>query len=172
MLQVRSYVTSWVSALTLREVYTSSRPSVEEVREEYGKWLSSVFGQVPQVGLGTYTFRDPPIRLGRPVVSIGRQYASRAAKQLEFLLTANGSSCFITLEEGSLTRRLHLHSLETSDPRMRELIHRQWGRRYGFESYRDVRSKMAVSLYVAKYVTKSDLPFWAGGPLFESWGRK
>jgi len=53
---------------------------------------------------------------------------------------------------------------------MRELIHREWGKRYGFESYRDVDSLKGVSMYVTKYVVKSDMPFLAGGPLFRTDG--
>jgi len=137
----------------------------KETQEEYAKWLSSVFGRTTRVGLGTYTFRTPSGSSKR-WTEPGRQYVSRAALQLAGLLVANGSTFFVTLEEGSDTRRLHLHSLETNELRTRALIHKWWAKKYGFESHRLVSSLAGVSMYVTKYVTKSDLPFWAGGPLF------
>lgn len=144
-------------------------------QEEYGKWLSSVFGQAPRVGLGTFTFRPPDTTLGRSRGSTvewsspGRQFVGGAARRLVSLLTASGTTFFVALEVGSHTRRLHLHALESSDPQESRIVHEWWRRRYGFESYRAVDSLKGVSLYVAKYVTKADLPFWAGGPLFRRW---
>lgn len=144
--------------------------SKEQLQEEYGRWLSSVFGQLPQVGLGTYTFRPPDGQSSSGAVwdGIGRQFAMRAARQLESFLMANGSTYFVALEEGSLTRRLHLHSLESNDRCLKDQIHQWWEKRYGFESYRRVNSLKGVSMYVTKYVVKSDLPFLAGGPLYKS----
>jgi len=49
----------------------------------------------------------------------------------------------------------------------RKVVHLWWAKSYGFESYRVVSSIKGVSLYVTKYVTKSDLPFWAGGRGFK-----
>lgn len=45
-------------------------------------------------------------------------------------------------------------------------IHKWWAKQYGFESYKIVKSMKGVSMYVTKYVTKTDMPFWAGGPYF------
>lgn len=150
-------------------------PSVKalskESQEEYGKWLSVVFGREPRVGLGTYTFRDPPTELTRTQSTVGRQYVARAANSLVALLTASGTTFFVALEEGSSTRRLHLHALESSKLQESQIVHRWWAKKYGFESYRRVSSLEGVSLYVAKYVTKQDLPFWAGGPGYRSLDR-
>lgn len=146
----------------------SRKTLVKSVREEYAKWLSSVFGQVPQVGLGTYTFQNPDIKSHPLYNTIGRQYVSRAARQLVSLLLAHGSTCFVCVEEGSDTRRLHLHSLETLEGRTKSQVHQWWRRKYGFESYKVVSSLQGVSLYVTKYVTKGDMPFYADGPLYRT----
>lgn len=135
-------------------------------RESFGKWLQGVFGQVPRVGLGTYTFREPDIELSRTRSTIGQQYVRNAGRRLASLLEANGSTYFVCVEVGSDTRRLHLHSLETNELQTRSLIHMWWKKRFGFESYKVVSSLKGVSLYVTKYVTKSDMPFWAGGGLY------
>lgn len=135
-------------------------------REEFGKWLSNVFGRAPRVGLGTYTFRDQDTTLDRQRTTIGRQFVSRAATQLVSLLQESGTTYFVCVEAGSDTRRLHLHSLESNESPQRKLIHRWWTRKYGFESYKSVESLKGVSMYVTKYVTKTDMPFWAGGSLF------
>lgn len=137
-------------------------------REEFGKWLRSVFGRAPQVGLGTYTFRDPDTGLNPMRSTNGRQYVSLAGARLACLLQESGSTYFICVEVGSDTRRLHLHSLESNDLRVRNLIHSWWKKKYGFESYKEVDSLRGVSLYVTKYVTKTDMPFWAGGPLYQN----
>lgn len=134
-------------------------------REKFGEWLSSVFGQVQQVGLGTYTFRTPDTE-SRAWTKIGLQYVKGAASRLAHLLEANGSTFFVCAEVGSDTRRLHLHSLETNSVQDRKIVHEWWKKRFGFESYKNVESLKGVSLYVTKYVTKSDMPFWAGGPLY------
>lgn len=161
-------VSSAVGQLTLGENYDSlSRAAlVSASREGFGKWLSNVFGQVPRVGLGTYTFREPLMSSDRQRTTIGRQYVQGAAERLVSLLMENGSTCFVCVEVGSDTRRLHLHSLESNEEKSRKIIHKWWEKKYGFESYKSVESLKGVSLYVTKYVTKSDMPFWAGGPLY------
>jgi len=148
------------------DMILSNAVSKAASREEFGKWLSNVFGRAPRVGLGTYTFREPGTESRRTRTTIGLQYVKRAGAQLASLLQENGTTCFICVEVGSDTRRLHLHSLESNDLPQRKLIHRWWSRKYGFESYKSVESLKGVSMYVTKYVTKTDMPFWAGGPLF------
>lgn len=47
-----------------------------------------------------------------------------------------------------------------------KIVEMWWRRKYGHVALRNVRSKKGVALYVTKYVTKSDLLFYAGGPAF------
>jgi len=43
-----------------------------------------------------------------------------------------------------------------------------WKEKYGHRKVDVVHSRGGVSDYVTKYVTKSDMPFFAGGPLFRT----
>lgn len=140
------------------------QPSRLEVREEYAKWLQSVFGSSEELTLGTYTFRNLDIPNYKP----GRQRVERAARKLVDLSLANGMSVFVVAEEGTDTRRLHLHSLSNLERQRLEVIQEWWRRNYGHSNCKLAVSRLGVSQYVTKYVTKGDMPFWAGGPLFRT----
>lgn len=156
--------------MTIIESYS---PRIEDVRKEWSSWLQDVFGSSKELTLGTYTFRPRDIRSelvlkrGTPWKP-GRQYVQRVAPKLLDLLVHNGSSAFVVVEEGTDTRRLHLHSLQCSPMQWQKVVKRWWETNHGFVKLVDVSSREGVSFYVTKYVTKSDMPFWAGGPLFRT----
>lgn len=140
------------------------QPGIREVREEYSKWLVSVFGYSEVLTLGTFTFRN----LDLPSYKPGLQRVSRAGQKLVDLFSGNGSSVFAVVEVGTDTRRLHLHSLSNLDAIRLRIVHSWWRKKYGHEKQDLVSSRGGVSDYVTKYVTKSDMPFFAAGPLFRT----
>jgi len=140
------------------------QPGIREVREEYSKWLASVFGFSEELTLGTFTFRNLDIPNYRP----GLQRVTSAGQKLVDLLESNGTSAFVVVEAGTDTRRLHLHSLSNLDSRRLKVVSEWWKAKYGHKKVELVHSRGGVSDYVTKYVTKSDMPFFAGGPLFQS----
>lgn len=144
------------------------QPRIAEVREEYARWLTSVFGSSEVLTLGTFTFRS----LALPNYKPGRQRVGNAAQKLVEKLESNGTSAFVVAEEGTDTRRLHLHSLSNLDPLRLKIIQKWWRLKYGHNKVQFVMSRGGVSEYVTKYVTKSDMPFWAGGPLFRTHNEK
>lgn len=146
----------------------SRKELVKRSREEYGKWLGSVFGYSEVLTLGTFTFRNLDIQNYKP----GPQRVTIAAQRLVDLLASNGTSAFVVVEVGTDTRRLHLHSLSNLDSRRESVVHQWWKRKYGYEKTDIVQSRGGVSDYVTKYVTKSDMPFFAGGPLFRTHNEK
>lgn len=112
--------------------------------------------------LGTFTFRNLDLPNYRP----GLQRVETAAQRLVRMLVDNGSSVFVVVEEGTDTRRLHLHSLSNCDRLRHQIVGKWWTKRYGHKKLDMVVSRGGVSSYVTKYVTKGDMPFWADGPLF------
>lgn len=149
-------------------VYSSYGPRIADVREEYARWLGSVFGSSEGLILGTYTFRNPDMKSvlwTKP----GRQFVNRAGQKLQDWLMASGSSAIVVVEEGTDTRRLHLHSLQNLDLIQAKIVEAEWRRKYGHVKLDLVRRREGVSMYVTKYVTKSDLLFYAGGPLFKEY---
>lgn len=149
-------------------VHSLYEPQIGDVRREYARWLQSVFGSSERLMLGTYTFRNPDIKYGQWTVP-GRQYVSRAGQRLHDLLLAHGSSAIVCVEEGTDTRRLHLHSLQSLDSKTEKIVEQWWQRTHGFVSLRNVHSREGVSMYVTKYITKSDMLFYAGGPMFSAY---
>lgn len=143
-------------------IVLSGQPGRREVREEYSRWLASVFGFSEELMLGTYTFRN----LDLPNYKPGLQRVATAGQRLVSKLVDNGMSAFVVVEVGTDTRRLHLHSLSNCDRVRQEIVGKWWSQRYGHRGLKAVVSKGGVSAYVTKYVTKSDMPFFAGGPLF------
>lgn len=143
-----------------------SEVDVDSLQKEWAKWLQSVFGSSEALTLGTFTFRNPDSKKYPGWTAPGQRYVRRAAQKLEGFLGANGSSYVVVVEEGSDTRRLHLHSLSNSDKRLMRLSQVWWERDQGFVALRDVRSREGVSMYVTKYIVKTPKMFYAGGPAF------
>lgn len=144
------------------DMIASRKALVKSAREEYGKWLRRVFGYSEELTLGTFTFRN----LDLPNYKPGVQRVTIAGQKLVGLLGANGTSAFVVVEAGTDTRRLHLHSLSNLDALRLKVVHGWWRSKYGHEKVDLVHSRGGVSDYVSKYVTKSDMPFFAIGPLF------
>jgi len=145
-------------------IVLEGQPSRLEVREEYSRWLLSVFGYSEELTLGTFTFRNLDLPNYRP----GLQRVTVAAQRLVGLLASNGTSGFVVVEVGTDTRRLHLHSLSNLDSRRIQVVGLWWREKYGHRKIDIVYSRGGVSDYVTKYVTKSDMPFFADGPLFRT----
>jgi len=145
-------------------IVLSGQPGIREVREEYAKWLTGVFGYSEVLMLGTFTFRNLDIPNYRP----GLQRVTVAGQKLVDLLVSNGTSAFVVVEAGTDTRRLHLHSLSNLDQIRLRIVHGWWRKKYGHEKQDLSYSRGGVSSYVTKYVTKGDMPFFAGGPLFRT----
>lgn len=117
---------------------------------ELGSWLAEKFDGSESVWLSTWTFRPTPW-----AASPGRQYATKALKNLARWLDGPDSSAFISMEKGGdYTERLHLHSI---GDRMGAIQYGEsrWMSLYG-SSNRSERcdSRSGVAMYVAKYVTK------------------
>lgn len=147
------------------DMIASRKALGKSAREEYAKWLASVFGYSEELTLGTFTFRNLDIERYRP----GLQRVMIAAQKLVDVLVDNGTSVFVAVEAGTVTRRLHLHSLANcSKEVMAALVAEEWREKYGHRKIDVVHARMGVSEYVTKYVTKSDMPFFADGPLFRT----
>ena len=147
---------------------TASTLSAREYREDWGEWLTSVFGASP-TELVTLTFA-PRVWECDAFGPTGptRSRVERAAYRFERLLSRalGRPSFFIVRELGGWNGRAHLHSIVSSLDRTvireGESVHRT---KDGFVNIR--RSTINVADYCAKYVSKSDRDFWlAGGPLW------
>ena len=127
--------------------------------EALAEWLRESFA-TDAVRLSTWTFRTPPWG------AVGEQYASKAGSLLSERLSRGGVSAFLARERGTLEGRQHWHALSTDHASL-DLARRWWNDKYGFTKVSDVvDSSTAASLYVSKYVVKSDLQFYAVGPRF------
>jgi len=144
-------------------IFLSGQPGRREVREECSRWLQSVFGSSEELTLGTFTFRNLDIERYQP----GLQRVMIAGQKLVDKLVDNGMSVFVAVEAGTVTRRLHLHSLSNcAKETLIALVAEEWREKYGHRKIDVVHSRGGVSDYVTKYITKSDMPFFAAGPLF------
>lgn len=113
----------------------------------------------------TFTFRTP--EQNSTWTHPGTSFVKRAMRKLDSKLTACGMTWFGVVEEGSNTRRLHLHYLirlgDDGDSRWLRIMRLWWERDYGFTEETRVGSRAGVSVYVTKYVTKGTGIFSAGG---------
>lgn len=135
--------------------------SLPAEREALAEWLRLSFA-TDAVRLSTWTFRTPPWGV------VGVQYASKAGQQLADRLSRSTRSAFLARERGSESGRQHWHGL-IADHGLVPLqwIERWWQEKYGFTKVSEPTPVAeASSLYVTKYVLKSDLQFHAVGPRF------
>lgn len=155
--------------MSFEGVISMYEPRIEDVHKEMARWLQGVFSLSAVLTMGTFTFRNPDSSKTTGWTAPGRQYVGRVAQLLERRLESNGSSAFVCVEEGTDTRRLHLHSLSNTPKEVLRILERDHTSKHGYVGLRDVSSREGVSKYVSKYVTKSDIMFYAGGPAFAAW---
>lgn len=141
------------------------------VRKEWEQWLTVVFGSNEDVArLVTFTFHRPCLAQSTWTKPGGLLVRSAASK-LDAKLAALGMTWFGVEEEGTVTRRRHLHYLvkwarereDSGGDKWLRVVRLWWERDFGFTNVKEVVSREAVCMYVVKYVVKSGPSFWTAG---------